>query len=34
MSKKICVIFDVDEDILMNEVNGTGVESLSEAISP
>lgn len=31
--KKICVVFEVDEDILMNEVNGTGVESLSEAIS-
>ena len=31
--KKICVVFEVNEDILMNEVNGTGVESLSEAIS-
>ena len=31
--KKICVIFEVDEDHLMNEVNGTGVESLPETIS-
>ena len=31
--KKICVIFEVDEDHLMNEVNGDGVETLSEAIS-
>jgi hypothetical protein len=31
--KKICVVFEVDEDHLMNDVNGTGVESLSEAIS-
>jgi hypothetical protein len=31
--KKICVVFEVDEDRLMNEVNGTGVESISEAIS-
>ena len=30
---KICVIFEVDEDVLLNEVNGTGVETLSEAIS-
>ena len=33
MSKKICVIFEVDEDVLMSEVNGTGVESLSEAVT-
>ena len=31
--KKICVVFEIDEDRMMNEVNGTGVESLSEAIS-
>lgn len=31
--QKICVVFEVDEGHLMNEVNGTGVESLSEAIT-
>lgn len=31
--RKIQVVFEVDEDVLMNEVNGTGVESVSEAIS-
>ena len=29
----MCCFFEVDEDVLMNEANGTGVESLSEAIS-
>ena len=33
MLRKIQVVFEVNEDILLNEVNGTGVESLSEAIS-
>lgn len=31
--KKICVVFEVNEETLMSEVDGTGVESLSEAIS-
>ena len=31
--RKIQVVFEVDEDVLMNEVNSTGVESVSEAIS-
>ena len=30
---KIQVVFEVNEDILLNEVNDLGVESLSEAIS-
>lgn len=31
--KKIEVTFEVDEDVLMQSVQGTGVETISEAIN-